>query len=253
MGRYRTGIETQRRILDATRRLLAEMGLEGTTLQAICTRAGVRAGSFYNLFESKEEAVLTVVREAIEAVDPDPDHVGRDTVADLIEAYIAFIEEQPALARVYIQIAVGGANTTEHLSGRVLRHHRRRAERFTEALQRDHPGLSCDTAQRRALLLLATLNGLALSSMVDPSFDFAGHARQLARTSTAASSSAFFIPWTPVISGMALASSLSSTAVIFSKGFSVSFSLSTISGRSPFFVPVIKHPRRAAGQRNKIC
>jgi AcrR family transcriptional regulator len=180
MVRYRAGIETRRRILDATRSLLADLGLEGTTLKAICERAHVRAGSFYNLFETKEEAVLTVVREAIEAVDPDPDHVGKDTVADLIEAYIAFIEGQPILARVYIQIAVGGANTTEHLSGRVLRHHRRRAERFTEAMRRDHPELDGEGARHRALLLLATLNGLALSGIVDPSFDFGSHAKTLA-------------------------------------------------------------------------
>lgn len=180
MGRNRAGIETHRRILDATRLLLADVGLEGTTLKAICDRARVQAGSFYNLFETKEEVVLTVVREAIEAVDPDPDNVGRDTVADLIEAYIAFIEGQPELARVYIQIAVGGANTTEHLSGRVHRHHRRRVERFTSAMRRDHPELTADEAERRAVLLLSTLNGLALSSIVDPPFDFGVHAKALA-------------------------------------------------------------------------
>jgi len=180
MGRYRAGIETRRRILDATRGLLADVGLEGTTLKAICDRAGVRAGSFYNLFDTKEEAVLTVVREAIEAVDPDPDHEGRDTVADLVEAYIAFIDGQPALARVYIQIAVGGVNTTEHLSGRVLRHHRRRTERFTEAMRRDHPDLTLQDAHHRAVLLVSTLNGLALSRIVDPSFDFTTHAKGLA-------------------------------------------------------------------------
>jgi AcrR family transcriptional regulator len=180
MGRYRAGIETRRRILDATRVLLADVGLEGTTLKAICDRAGVRAGSFYNLFDTKEEAILTVVREAIEAVDPDPEHEGRDTVAELVEAYISFIEGQPILARVYIQIAVGGANTTDHLSGRVLRHHRRRSERFTAAMRRDHPEFTPDEARHRAILLVSTLNGLALSRVVDPSFDLAAHAKALA-------------------------------------------------------------------------
>ncbi len=178
--RYRAGIETRRRILDATRALLADVGLEGTTLKAICEGAQVQAGSFYNLFDTKEEAVLTVVREAIEAVDPDPDHEGRDTVADLVEAYIAFVEGQPALARVYIQIAVGGVHTTEHLSGRVLRHHRRRTERFTDAMQRQDGGLTPDQARSRAVRLLATLNGLAMSSIIDPAFDFGAQAKALA-------------------------------------------------------------------------
>ncbi len=50
MGRYQAGIQTEARIIDATRTLLAERGLEGTTLKAICELAEVRAGSFYNLF-----------------------------------------------------------------------------------------------------------------------------------------------------------------------------------------------------------
>jgi AcrR family transcriptional regulator len=179
LARYRTGIETQRRILDATRSLLAEVGMEGTTLKAICERAEILAGSFYNVFGTKEEAVLTVIREAIEAVDPDPTHAGRETLDDLIDAYIAFVEGQPALARVYIQIAVGGGNTTEHLSGRVLRHHRRRAERFAAAIRREHPDLPPGEAERRALHVLATLNGLTLSSIVDPETRFAEEARRL--------------------------------------------------------------------------
>ena len=52
MGRYQAGIQTEARIIDATRELLAEGGLKATTLNAICDRAEVRAGSFYNLFDS---------------------------------------------------------------------------------------------------------------------------------------------------------------------------------------------------------
>ena len=71
MVRYKAGLETQGRILHATRSLLAEAGLEGITLKGICERAGVLPGSFYNLFQTKEEAVVTVVRQALEAVDPE--------------------------------------------------------------------------------------------------------------------------------------------------------------------------------------
>ena len=95
MGRYRAGVETRRRIIEATRHLLAEVGIEGTTIKAICERASILPGSFYNLFTSKEEALLTVVREAIEAVDPDIAGEGTDTVADLIEAYARFVETNP--------------------------------------------------------------------------------------------------------------------------------------------------------------
>ena len=68
MARYQAGIRTEARILDATRQLLGEVGLDGTTLKAICERAEVRVGSFYNLFDSKESVVLRVVGEAIAVV-----------------------------------------------------------------------------------------------------------------------------------------------------------------------------------------
>ena len=73
MARYQVGIRTERKILEATRELLAEGGLDAVTLKAICDRAGVQAGSFYNIFPSKEQAIMQVAREAIQAVDPDPD------------------------------------------------------------------------------------------------------------------------------------------------------------------------------------
>ncbi|VAV95640.1 hypothetical protein MNBD_ACTINO01-437, partial [hydrothermal vent metagenome] len=108
MARYQVGLQTEARIIDATRSLLAEGGLEAATLKAICERAEVRSGSFYNLFESKEEAVLRVVRESIEAVDPDPEGEGTDTVDDLVHAYIQFFLKDPQMARVYVVAALNG-------------------------------------------------------------------------------------------------------------------------------------------------
>ena len=178
MARYRAGILTQTRIIDATRELLGEVGLDGTTLKAICDRAGVRAGSFYNLFESKEEVVLRVVGEAIAAIDPDPEGKHSETVNDLVEAYVAFITGSSSLASIYLQIAVSGAITHGTLGKRVLRHHQRRLGRFTEAIGRERPTLGADDTVMRAELLIATLNGLAFRLVLDPGFDFAGHARR---------------------------------------------------------------------------
>ncbi len=179
MARYQAGLRTEARIVDATRALLGEVGLEGTTLKAICERAGVRSGSFYNLFDSKEEVVLRVVAEAINAVDPHPEGDGSDTVEELITAYAAFITGQPTVARIYLQIAVSGGLTDNDQGKRFLRHHERRVTRFADALGRT--GLSVEDARAEAELLLAGLNGLAFHWMLQPSFDFEGHvARMLA-------------------------------------------------------------------------
>jgi AcrR family transcriptional regulator len=176
VARYQAGIRTERRIVEATRELLGEVGLEGTTLKAICDRAEVRAGSFYNLFESKEEVVLRVVREAIRAVDPDPSGVGQETLADLVEAYIAFITEESTLARVYLKIAISGAVNDDGLGARVARHHRRRSQRFSEAMAKEHPELTGEEVAAHTEVLLAALNGLAFAWLVHPDLDFRRHA-----------------------------------------------------------------------------
>lgn len=176
MARYKSGLATQQRILEATRALLGEEGFEGTTVKAICDRAQIRAGSFYNLFDSKDQVVLTVVREAIQAVDPDPEGVGSDTVEQLAHTYIDFIFNQRRMGRVYLQLALTAGLTDETLRNRMLRHHQHRVDRFTDAMLRQLPALSPEEARTRMELLIAGLNGLAYHWVLDPAFDFRGKA-----------------------------------------------------------------------------
>ena len=178
MARYRVGLETRQRIIEATRELLVEVGIEGATFKAITQRAGVGAGSFYNLFDSKEDVVLEVVRTAIEAVDPDPAGVGTDTLADLVDAFLRFLTDQEPVARIYLQLAVGRGMVDEAVAERVRRSHRARVERFASALAREHH-LDADEAEARAEVLLAGLTGLGLTALLDPTFDLRAHAARL--------------------------------------------------------------------------
>ncbi len=178
--RYQAGLKTRDKILEATRALIGEVGLDGTTIKDICDRSGVLPGSFYNLFDSKEQAIITVVREAIDAVDPDPQHVGAtDTLAELVEAYIRFITEQGDLAAVYIAIAVSGSRDRTDIRGRFIRHHEGRVARFAHALEREHPKMDVEETRRRAETLVSALNGITLHAVLDPDFDVGGHARTL--------------------------------------------------------------------------
>ena len=176
MARYQAGIRTEARIIDATRELLGEAGLDGTTLKAICDRAGVRAGSFYNLFDSKEDAVLRVVKDAIRAVDPHPTGDAPDSLHELVEAYISFVTGQPDVARVYLKIAISGA-TNGSLGDSMKRHHHRRVARFAAAIARENSVLDDAESEARAEIVLATLSGLAFMWLLDPAFDFAHRAR----------------------------------------------------------------------------
>lgn len=177
MARYQAGLRTEAKIVDATRALLARGGLEAITLKAICDEAGVKAGSFYNLFDSKEEVVIRVVRESIDAVDPDPDGAGTDTVDDLVAAFIRFFVEQPQMAKVYVIAAVNTEATDNGARRRFLRHHQRRVERFADAMARGDRSLSPDEATIKAELLLGALDGLAFRWALDSTFDFPSYAK----------------------------------------------------------------------------
>jgi AcrR family transcriptional regulator len=177
--RYKAGIETRDKILEATRNLIATEGMDGTTIKAICDQAGVLPGSFYNLFDSKEQVILTVVRQAIDAIDPDPTHRGPDSLSDLVEAYVSFVLGQGELARVYIRLAVSGGSNNEEIEGRIMRHHQARVARFKTAVCQGHPSLSELDAERLAETLVTSLNGMTLHRVLDPGFDIALHARVL--------------------------------------------------------------------------
>ena len=171
MARYQVGLQTEAKIIDATRSLLAEGGVEAATLKAICDRAEVRSGSFYNLFDSKEEAIIRVVRESIDAVDPDPEGEGTDTVDDLVDAYIRFFEEDPQLARVYVITGLSTEATGNGARRRFLRHHERRVQRFADAMSRADTSLDRVQATVNAEILLGALDGLAFRWFLDSSFD----------------------------------------------------------------------------------
>ena len=177
MARYQVGLETEAKIIDATRSLLAEDGPESATLKAICERAQVRAGSFYNLFDSKEEAIIRVVRESIKAVDPDPVGAGTDTVDDLVDAYIQFFNDEPQLARVYVMTGLSTEATGNGARRRFLKHHVRRVERFGDAMARADSSLSANEASVNAEILLGALDGLAFRWSLDPAFDLEHYAR----------------------------------------------------------------------------
>jgi len=179
LARYQAGIRTEAQILDATRELLGEVGLDGTTLKAICDRAGVRSGSFYNLFDSKEDVIMRVVKDAIRAVDPHPSNDVPDSLDELVEAYITFVTGQPEVARVYFKIALSGASNGP-LAERMRRHHDRRVARFSAAIARQLPELSDEDTVGRAEIILAALSGLAFMSMIKPELDFPERARDAA-------------------------------------------------------------------------
>ncbi|MDP3983783.1 MAG: hypothetical protein Q8Q52_02100, partial [Acidimicrobiia bacterium] len=125
-----------------------------------------------------EEVVLTVVREAISAVDPSGDSE-KEMVADLVQAYVRFVTSETVIARVYLIMAVTGGLTDTTMGQRVLRHHQSRVERFRQAIRRESPAIDQAAAAEKAEQLVATLTGFAIHAVLDSEFDLPKHAERL--------------------------------------------------------------------------
>ncbi|MFS0735249.1 helix-turn-helix domain-containing protein [Microbacterium sp. 1P10UB] len=84
---------TRRRLLDAAADVFAEDGLDATSVEAICERAGFTRGAFYSNFASKDELFLElatrVSNDKLSAVtarvrELDPEAVGSLRPAELV-------------------------------------------------------------------------------------------------------------------------------------------------------------------------
>ena len=60
---------TRERLVEAARSLLAEIGIQGATVESICERAGFTRGAFYSNYASKDELILDIFgREKLQMI-----------------------------------------------------------------------------------------------------------------------------------------------------------------------------------------
>ena len=86
------GASTRERLLEAASRLFLERGYAATGVAAVLEQAGVRSGSMYHFFRSKEDLLVGVLDRYIELLQPvilDPVEA---TTADPIERVFALLE-----------------------------------------------------------------------------------------------------------------------------------------------------------------
>lgn len=106
-------VRKRRRITDAMAELCAEQGYEATKIADIVRRAGVARKTLYDNFEGKEEVLLAAfdgaveeirnrIEEACEAAGED----WMDRVAGGLRAFLGFVAESPAAARLCLIEAV---------------------------------------------------------------------------------------------------------------------------------------------------
>jgi AcrR family transcriptional regulator len=68
VGPARSGEKSRRDILDAAARILRRRGYHATTLRTIADAVGIKAGSIYYHFASKDEIIAAVMNDGVDAV-----------------------------------------------------------------------------------------------------------------------------------------------------------------------------------------
>lgn len=113
-------VHKRRRIMNAIAELSAERGYEATKIGDIVRRAGVARKTLYDNFDGKEEVFLSAfdaafeeatrrVEDACAATDGDWD----ERLAAGLAAFLAYVAEEPALARMCMVEALSATPATK--------------------------------------------------------------------------------------------------------------------------------------------
>ncbi|MFI6248095.1 TetR/AcrR family transcriptional regulator [Streptomyces sp. NPDC051016] len=119
--------ETRQALVRAARRILAETGDTGASIQAIAERADVGFGSFYNHFDSKTELFEAAVVDALEEFGRTFDErlAGIDDPAELVAAGFRLsarmADSHPELMQVLRRRGLGHIHSENGLTTRAVR------------------------------------------------------------------------------------------------------------------------------------
>ena len=129
------------RLLDAGLDVLGSEGVAGTTMKAVCARAGLTERYFYESFKDLDELLLAVMDACMWAIDDAVEAASAAAPNDLLErsraatrALIETLTEDPRRARVYVE-AVGSDALRERQARGVRAYARRLAELMRECME----------------------------------------------------------------------------------------------------------------------
>jgi len=165
-------VRTEAAILDATLRLLATRGIQGTSLDAVAEEVGVAKSSILWHFGSKEELLLRVAERVFDEVARGPVRqiLELPTIEERDEATWRFfsqtLRERSELRRLVLYLIFESVEGRPELRARLQQIYRNIRELYERGLR----GVGEDEGQRRrmALISVATFDGLFLQWLLEP-------------------------------------------------------------------------------------
>lgn len=160
------GSRTRRRLLDAAAAELARAGPNGTSLTAVAARAGMKGGSVYFHFESREVLFLAVLEEGLrESVERlDQALAACEAPAERLRAAIRAHTDLLADLSDYATVALTMADEFDHDSARDFRMLRSHYAALWVSVVNDAVEVNVlptvDSAELTAELILGALNAV---------------------------------------------------------------------------------------------
>lgn len=168
--------QKSRQIIDAARKVLAEKGFAGTTVNLVAAEAGVSRGLLHYHFKNKEAILAQVIRENMRASEalvadmladaPSPEAFA----ARLIGGLRTLLREDPAFFHLFFEawaVARQSPLVADELAALYGRFRRAIQDGLQDAMAADRlrPALP---SQGMALLLTAIVDGLGMQLITEP-------------------------------------------------------------------------------------
>src|SRR5262245_39772267 len=171
-ARQERGVRTEEAILQATMRLLATRGIQGTSLDLLAEEVGVAKSSILWHFGSKEELLLRVAERVYDEVAQGPVQriLALPTFEERAEASWHFFSEtlrqNPGLRAGILYLIFESVEGRPELRSRLQQLYRGIREMYEDGLRSVVP----DPNQRRrfAVISVAALDGIFLQWLLDP-------------------------------------------------------------------------------------
>ena len=182
-GSYRGTEEKRARIVAAAFAEFSSGGYESASLRSIAAAAEMSHPGLLHHFPTKQallEAVLTAHEEADqEAVSGHPAPRTVAELADFFSAAVAVDREETALVQLRARLGAAGADPDHPAHDFAVRRYERLSAQMTEQIAALRPGEVATgvRADEAATILLATIEGLLVRGLTDPTLDVSGLVR----------------------------------------------------------------------------
>lgn len=176
-GPYKKGVERRLEVVDVAVDVFGRYGFKGGTLQQVADRVGLTPAAIMKLFGNKEQLLIAVLEhwdvETALAMGPDARGIG---LLDGFKRLMAYHVNHPGLLELYTTMAIEATSMDHPAHGFMTNRYQTTLATlrglFSEAVEEGYfAAMTEDEIRNEAECLLATMDGLEIQFLLNPSFD----------------------------------------------------------------------------------